>query len=51
MSEQEKLADFDNLEVEPLSDQDLESVAGGSVADCSCTNTTSACSAVNSVAE
>ncbi len=38
--------EVENLEVEPLTDEDLESVAGGSLQDiggCSCTETTGNC--------
>ena len=33
----------DDIEIEPLSDTDLESVAGGALADCSCSTTTGNC--------
>jgi hypothetical protein len=37
-------AEIENLEIEPLSDQDLESVAGGAVeGSCSCCETQSGC--------
>jgi len=45
----EKPANIDNLEVEPLTDEDLESVPGGADADaaaaldCSCTETGGNC--------
>jgi tRNA(Phe) wybutosine-synthesizing methylase Tyw3 len=38
----ENLADIEDLDVEPLTDEDLESVAGG-LDDCSCTYTGSSC--------
>lgn len=41
MSEKD-LANVDDLEIDALSDEDLEDVAGG--ADCSCTYTTGSCS-------
>ena len=46
MSEKEKdqLADVEDLDVEPLTDDDLDSVAGG-LQDCSCTYTTGSCTA------
>lgn len=47
MSEKkENLAQVDDLEVDPLTDEDLESVAGGA-ADCSCTYTTGDCTAIS----
>jgi len=40
----EKPAEVDNLEVEPLTDEDLESVPGGTYRlDCSCTETGGNC--------
>ncbi len=37
-------ADIDDLKVEPLSDEDLESVAGGAAeGSCSCCETNSGC--------
>jgi hypothetical protein len=39
--ERDDLSTVDELNVEPLSDEDLDLASGG----CSCTNTTSACSA------
>jgi hypothetical protein len=44
----EKPAEVDNLEVEPLTDEDLESVPGGTYSpnlDCSCTETGGNCTA------
>ncbi len=43
MSEKD-LANVDNLNIEPLTDDDLDAVAGGRGDDCSCTYTTGACS-------
>jgi hypothetical protein len=41
----DKSAEIDNLRIEPLSDEDLESVAGGMAAgdSCSCCEQTSGC--------
>jgi len=45
----ERPAEVDNLEVEPLTDEDLESVPGGTIngdaaaLDCSCTDTGGNC--------
>jgi hypothetical protein len=37
-------AEIDNLNIEPLSDEDLDSVAGGATAgSCSCCETASGC--------
>jgi hypothetical protein len=36
-------AEIDNLNIEPLSDEDLESVAGGLEGSCSCCETSSGC--------
>jgi hypothetical protein len=40
MAERDDLASIENLEVEPLTDEDLDSVAGGEVASntCTCSN-------------
>jgi hypothetical protein len=44
MSEtKDKSADIDNLSIEPLSDEDLESVAGGVEGSCSCCGSASGC--------
>ncbi|HEY6323912.1 MAG TPA: hypothetical protein VJA16_20400 [Thermoanaerobaculia bacterium] len=44
MSEQDKKsADIEQTEVEPLTDEDLESVPGGVRSDCSCTETGGNC--------
>lgn len=46
MSEENKdqLAEIDQVEISPLSDEDLESVAGGGLAACeTCVNTTGCC--------
>ena len=46
----ENLADIDDLDVEPLTDDDLESVAGG-LQDCSCTYTTGDCTSISEETE
>jgi hypothetical protein len=44
MDEKNKTAEIDNLNIEPLSDEDLDSVAGGAASDsCSCCETNSGC--------
>jgi hypothetical protein len=44
MDEKNKTAEIDNLNIEPLSDEDLDSVAGGATAgSCSCCETQSGC--------
>lgn len=43
MPDDKDLAQIDNLEVEPLSDEDLESAAGGSTWGTSTCPTTSGC--------
>lgn len=35
--------EIDNLNIEPLSDEDLDSVAGGMMDSCSCCTTNSGC--------
>lgn len=44
----DKSAEIEDLNIEPLSDQDLESVAGGEVMDsCSCCPSASGCTTIN----
>jgi hypothetical protein len=44
MDEQKNLsAEIDNLNIEPLSDEDLDSVAGGATDSCSCCDESSYC--------
>jgi len=47
MSDEKNQAEMENLEIEPLSDEDLESVPGGTLTeqfqDCSCTDTGGNC--------
>jgi len=44
MDEKNKTAEIDNLNIEPLSDEDLDSVAGGATAgSCPCCETQSGC--------
>lgn len=49
MSDQEKneLVDLQEMEIAPLSDSDLDTVAGG--ASCSCCTTKSGCSSVEAL--
>jgi hypothetical protein len=39
----DEIRDIEDLDVEPLSDSDLESVAGGAADSCSCCTTQSGC--------
>jgi len=48
----ESPAEIEELDIHPLSDEDLESVAGGAAqASCSCCDTTSHCTGVTGEAE
>lgn len=38
MAQKDDLANVDNVEIEPLTDQDLDSVAGGDSNTCYCSN-------------
>lgn len=38
MAEKDDLANVDNVEIEPLTDEDLDSVAGGDSNTCGCSN-------------
>jgi hypothetical protein len=46
MSNTDPKAAIENLQVEPLSDEDLDSVAGGTEGSCSCCGPNSGCTTI-----
>jgi hypothetical protein len=51
MSNMDPKAAIENLQVEPLSDEDLDSVAGGTEGSCSCCGPNSGCTNITKAPE
>jgi hypothetical protein len=51
MSEHEKNNPAEDVEISPLTDEDLEGAAGGAEADCSCNTTGGSCTSFDPLSD